>query len=72
MKKNDFATLQSIYSILGMSITRKHGLFIVGRLGNIPNKCLYQTLKTEDENIINNPNNVLSHFIKLESEDINQ
>lgn len=70
MKRNDFSTLQAVYSILGMQLCRKPGgLFIAGRFANIPGKCCYQTVKTTSEELITDANSIYTHFLKLEQEE---
>jgi hypothetical protein len=71
MKRKDFATLQAVYSILGMQLSRKPGgLFIAGRFANIPGKCCYQTVKTTSEELIKDVSAVYTQFLFMEKDEL--
>ena len=72
MKRKDFYTLQSVYSILGMQLSRRGKLYIAGKLAKNTKDCIYQTLKTENESLIQDANLVYNNFIEMEKEENEQ
>ena len=71
MKRKDFSTLQSVYSILGMQLSRKGKLYIAGRFANTKN-CIYQTVRTDSESLITDANLVYNNFLEMEKEENEQ